>query len=227
MIDQIKFDFIKNKYGYWGSWAIWADEGEKPKSNVGDLSVFDNKALLEKLNPNIILVGLNISRGSIKVPLANFHDARSEATDYKIRYALKDTPLWGGYMTDIIKDYDEKSSTKVVDYLKVNKSFEEQNVSFFREEMKDLGAANPTIVAFGRDAYNILKKHFKSDVNILKIPHYANYTSKEKYREEVISICKDSAREIPSLRFEKSKFLPRWLSCLVFRIQQMHPKQGS
>jgi hypothetical protein len=35
------FDLIKEKYGYYSSWAIWADAGGKPKSNIGDLRVFD------------------------------------------------------------------------------------------------------------------------------------------------------------------------------------------
>jgi hypothetical protein len=43
MIDKDKFEFIKQKYGYLSSWAIWADEDEKPKSNVGDLSVFEKE----------------------------------------------------------------------------------------------------------------------------------------------------------------------------------------
>ena len=73
-----KFDYIKEKYGNVGSWAIWAGEGDKPKSNIGDLTILDpdiNKKLLSQLNPNVVLVGLNISR-KIKVPLANFHDKR-------------------------------------------------------------------------------------------------------------------------------------------------------
>ena len=43
IIDQAKFEFIKEKYGHYASWAIWAEEGNKPKSNMGDLSIFDIK----------------------------------------------------------------------------------------------------------------------------------------------------------------------------------------
>ncbi len=124
MIDSKKFEFIKKKYGHYASWAIWAEAGEKPKSNMGDLTILDpkiNKNLFLQLKPNVVLVGLNISRGIIKVPFANFHDKRSKATDYKIRYALRDSPFWGGYMTDIIKDFNQKSSGKVISYLKANK----------------------------------------------------------------------------------------------------------
>jgi hypothetical protein len=185
MITRAKFELLKEKYGHWISWAIWAEAGDTPKSNVGDLSIFTGDNFLEQLHPEVVLVGLNISRGDIKYPLANFHDARSEATDYKIRYALKDSPFWGGYMTDIIKDFNEKESGKMAAYLRANKEFELNNVDIFREELKNLGSINPTIVAFGNEAYSILFRNLSDQYKILKVPHYANYTSKEKYREEV------------------------------------------
>jgi len=155
---------------------------------MGDLSIFDvnkNLSLLQQLNPNIILVGLNISRGVIKVPFANFHDARPQAMDFKIRYALRGSPFWGAYMTDIIKEFDQKESGKVMSYLRTDKQFEEKNIQIFREEMKDLGVDNPTIVAFGVNAYTILNRNFKNEYKVSKILHYSHHISKEKYKEEV------------------------------------------
>ena len=190
MVTKEKFEFIKDKYGHWTSWAIWAEVGDTPKSNVGDLSIFEGDKFLELLNPEVVLVGLNISRGDIRFPLANFHDARSEATDYKIRYALKNTLLWGGYMTDIIKDFNEKESGKMMTYLRSNKEFEKSNAKIFQEELNDLGSINPTIIAFGNDAYSIILRNFKDQYKVLKVPHYANYTSKETYREQVTKICR-------------------------------------
>ncbi len=190
MIALTQFEFIRTKYGHYASWAIWAEEGERPKDNVGDLGFLDpkrNAGLLNQLNPGIIMVGLNISR-RIESPFANFHDGKSRAIDYKIRYALKGSPFWGAYMTDIIKDFEQKVSGKMMRYLRINKVFEERNVEIFREEMKDLRSDNPTLVALGRDAYTILNRNFKNEFKILKIPHYSNYTGKEKYREEVKSI---------------------------------------
>ena len=90
------------------------------------------------MKPNIILVGLNISRGAIKEPLANFHDKRSEATDLKIRYALSETPIWGAYMTHLIKDYDQKESGKVIKHLRADQNLVLQNISIFEEELQDL-----------------------------------------------------------------------------------------
>ena len=188
MLSRETFDQIKSKYGWCSSWAIWSEVGENPKSNIGDLSVLDpdvNTELLSQLNSEIIFVGLNISRGLIDQPFANFHDKKSKATDFKLRYALKDTPLWGGYMTDIIKDFEEIISGKVMSYLKENKEFVLENVEVFRQELKDVGAINPTIIAFGNDAHGILKRHLKNEFQILKVPHYANYISKENYRVEV------------------------------------------
>jgi hypothetical protein len=188
MVDRVKFEFIKEKYGHWTSWAIWSEAGDTPKSNVGDLSIFNGDNFLKLLNPEVVLVGLNISRGDIKYPLANFHDARPEATDYKIRHALKDTPLWGGYMTDIIKDFNEKESGKMMSYLRTNKEFEKSNVEIFEGELEDLGCTDPTIIAFGNDAYSILLRNFKDQFKVLKVPHYANYTSKETYRQQINSV---------------------------------------
>ena len=188
MITREKFDFIKDKYAYCASWAIWSDEDERPTSNIGDLTILDpdsNKNLLSQLNPNVVLLGLNISRGDIKIPFANFHDKRPEATDFKIRFAFKGSPYWGGYMTDIIKDFEQKISGKVISYLRRNKSFEKENVQTFRQELIDIGATDPTLIAFGNITYDILERNLKDEFKILKVPHYANYTNKEKYREQV------------------------------------------
>jgi hypothetical protein len=50
MIDNVRFEFIKEKHGGYASWAIWAYEGGKPKENMGDLSIFNidtNSSLLK------------------------------------------------------------------------------------------------------------------------------------------------------------------------------------
>jgi len=186
-MDRKKFKDIKKKYGKVGSWAVGTDESTKPKSNIGDLTILDpdiNKKLLSQLNPNIVFVGLNISR-SIENPFANFHDTRPYANDFKIRDALKATPYWGGYMTDVIKDFEQKISGKVISYLRHNKLFEKENIESFLQELEDIGAQNPTIIAFGNDAYTILKRNLNKKLTIFKIPHYAQYISKERYREQV------------------------------------------
>ena len=54
MITLDKFEFIKSKYYYCSSWAVWAEEGDSPKSNIGDLTALDpmmNPTLLSEPNP--------------------------------------------------------------------------------------------------------------------------------------------------------------------------------
>jgi hypothetical protein len=182
-----KFNFIRDNYGLFSSWAVWEKEGKTPKSNVGNLNVLDpniNDELLRLINTKYVMVGLNISRGAIKIPFANFHDKRSEATDFKIRYAFNNTKAYGAYMTDLIKDYDEKSSASVKDYLKKNKQFLASNLNFFKNEIEEIGNVE-ILIAFGADVYSHLLKTFSNQYRIIKVPHYANYCSKEQYRREV------------------------------------------
>ena len=186
MITREKFDFVKKKYGRVASWAIWAHEGEKAKSNMGDLTVLDpeiNKNLLSELNPNVVLVALNFSENVDHKPFENFH-AGGKFQDYKARYALRGSPAWGGYMTDIIKNYPEKESDRLVEYLKTDKAIEQSNVESFRQELRDIGVEKPTLVAFGNAVYDILKRNLP-EFEIVKITHYAHFVSKEKYREQV------------------------------------------
>jgi len=187
LITREKFDSIKEKYGRVASWAIWAHEDEEPKSNMGDLTVLDpeiNKNLLSELNPNVVLVGLNFSEDVEHKPFENFH-AGGKFTDFKTRYALRDSPYWGGYMTDIIKNHPEKKSDVLVKYLKTHPDEVQSNVESFRQELRDIGAKKPTLVAFGVDAYDILKRNLP-EFEIVKITHYAYRSiNKEKYREEV------------------------------------------
>ena len=188
MISREKFDLIKEKHGKYCSWAIWTHEDEKAKSNMGDLSLFDpeiNKNLLPELNPNVVLVALNFSTVVDHEPFGNFHSDGAHRQDYKTRYALRDSRFWGGYMTDIIKNYPEKESGNVAKYLNMHKDFEQENIEFFRQELQDIGAENPTIIAFGDIVYDILDRNFHDEFNILKITHYAHFINKENLRKEV------------------------------------------
>ena len=188
-MDKIHFEKIKKLYGDYASWAIWAEEGDKPKSNMDNLSIFEDKNILSQLNPNIVLVGLNISkRDELNKPFENFHGPLGGA--YKIRYAFKNSPYWGGYMTDVIKDFAEKASNKMMSYLKENKIFEKENIDSFLKELEDLESNNPTIIAFGNDAYSVLIRNLNDSYNIKKVPHYSTYMSKENYRNEVQTILK-------------------------------------
>ena len=185
------FNNIKNKYGECGSWAIWGNEKNTPKSNIGDLSVLDpklNKELLTQLKPKYVFVGLNFSTIENVTPLSNFHSSSSNAQDYKIRYALKNTKYWGSYMTDIIKNFEEKHSNLMMEALNKDRDLEIKNINIFLQELETLNVINKQIIAFGGDSYKILKRNLGDKFNIQKITHYAHFINKENYRKELLNL---------------------------------------
>jgi hypothetical protein len=145
MISIELFEKIKKKYGDVASWAIWDDAGIKPKSNMGNMDVFDlqkNPLLLEALKTNVVMVGLNFSRPLLPTEsFKNFHDSNPHANDFKIRYAFRNTQFYGAYMTDIIKKLEMKSSNEVRTYLKNNPKIVQENISLFREEISEIEAS--------------------------------------------------------------------------------------
>ena len=185
------YNKIKEKYGNVSSWAIWMIENSNIKSKLGmdDISFFENptETTLDMLNPNIILVGLNISE-KIERVFGNFHPDKKTAQDYKTRFALYGTIFWGAYMTDIIKSYEEKISGKLMKYLTKNKEFEKKNMKLFEQELIDIGSRNTIIVAFGNDSYNILKRNFKDKYKIYKVPHYSSFIKLDDLRLEFINL---------------------------------------
>ena len=175
------YELMKSKYGFCSSWAIWEQAGDTPKSNIGDLSILEpTEDLLRSLKPEIVIVGLNFSDREVNTPLANFHDPSPKATDFKLRYAIEYSPFCGAYMTDLIKNYKEKDSSKLMTYLSKNKDFLEENINVFKQELKDLGVKNKLIITLGKDVHKLMQKDF-SNYKIMNVPHYASYMSKEKY----------------------------------------------
>lgn len=194
-ISDEAFTEIKNKYGQWVSWAIWSQQKTaNAKCGIGDLSVFDftqnnNRSLL---HVNYVLVGLNASRDvsgdgeGAQDNFANFHSSYKYATDYKIRAALADTPVWGAYMTDVLKDYIELSSGNVDKAIRENSIDYNEHFPILLNEITILGAENATFVAFGKSTEKLLKLALPN-AKIVYVPHYANYNSVDAYRDKVLS----------------------------------------
>jgi hypothetical protein len=199
-MDIQKFHAIKEKYGSFASWAVWGQEINKPKENVGDLSVFENietSSLLSELKPNFILVALNPSRELVAlnpsregelVKFANFHSHSPNAQDYKLRFAVRGTPLWGAYITDAIKDYPELNSNNVKQHLSDNPECERRNIEALLNEVEDVCATNPIFFALGQAVHGILKRHLAEYHRVIKITHYSHRISKEKYRQEIVGM---------------------------------------
>lgn len=177
------YNKIKEKYGNTSSWALWTKDDNRSKSGMEDISFFENpsETTLNLLNPNIILVGLNISEKIGRI-FGNFHPEKTTAQDYKTRFAIQGTIFWGAYMTDIIKSYEEKISGNLMKYLSKNKNFEKQNVKLFEEELIDIGSQHTIIVAFGNDTYSILKRNLEDKYKIYKVPHYSAFIQLDTFR---------------------------------------------
>ena len=191
MIDRTRFDAIRRQHGRYASWAVWARASETPKSNIGDLSIFDveaNGSLLETIKGNVVMVGLNISR-SFSEPFRNFHDPSSKANDFKIRYAFMNTKYYGAYMTDIIKNVEMVDSNDLLEHLKASPSLVRRNVEAFREELQGLNSGKPTILAFGGAAHRLLAEHIsgREYSRLIKVTHYSHRISKENYRQSVLA----------------------------------------
>lgn len=178
MLDPELYKQIKKKYGKSASWAIWADAGDTPKSNIGDLSVFNDKEIHKKLNPHYVIVGLNPSVQDTSNEIwRNFHSLDNKRqNDYKLRYALKNTKFWGAYITDL-NATKETNSTKVTVVAEDIKSFKEE-ISLFENK--------PVLIALGDKVYNSLRKNLNDEYKVVKIKHFSCYISKEAYRESVL-----------------------------------------
>jgi hypothetical protein len=188
MVESQVFARVRRDYGHCASWAVWAPEGDTPKSGIGDMSVLDperNPRLLDTLHTRFVLLGLNISREPTGLPFGNFHDPRPRATDFRIRAAFRETACWGAYMSDVIKEFPEKCSGKMAAYLRHNRGFEVEQVARLREELLVVGAGSATLLAFGREAEGVLRRHIGVDYRVVGIPHYANYGSGTAYRARV------------------------------------------
>ena len=200
MLDRKTYKLMKKKYGGVGSWAVWSPQMDKgkPKSNMGNMEwTKDEDYLCSILNPRFVFVGLNLSNrhgkySDIKTPWVNFHSGNPHGNSFKLRFSLKDTPFWGAYMTDLIKDVIETDSKKVVPRLKKDKALLERNLKSFENEISYLGG-KPVLVALGKAVYDLLKD-LKGKYEILKLPHYSSRMNKEQYRAVVSETLKTYRR---------------------------------
>ncbi len=191
MIGRETYEKLKKEYGKIASWTIWKLPINTAKSNTSDIDFFEYNNIIGMLNNKYVFVGLNVSNthGTQNIkPWMNFHSNYRYQNDYKLRYALINTKFWGSYITDIIKNYPEVDSSKVMSYLKKHEYIVQNNIREFEKEIKIISKDMPILIAIGNDSFNILKKYLINKYKIIKIPHYSMYISKEKYRVEVLKI---------------------------------------
>ena len=203
MIDQTRLDLIRRKHGTYASWAVWAPPSGAPKSNMGNLDVLDertNPSVLAELNPEVVMIGLNLSRSRPDKPFLNFHDPSPVANDFKIRFAFSGTDFWGAYMTDVIKEVVELRSRHLLDNLKLHPELVSHNMETLRGELADLGHPKLVVLAFGGTAYSLLDQNLGPDHYslLVHITHYSHRISKENYKEAVHQQIARAQRDLPN-----------------------------
>jgi hypothetical protein len=202
MISRERLDDVKAKWGAYSSWAVWKriGPGDPPKKDMGDLSILDpdqNPTLLETLNPNIVLLGLNAaSRAIAAEPWSNFHDSRPVANDFKIRFALEETPYWGAYMTDVLVGLHETDSARVRSWIRRDPGGVNEQIVRLESELVHIGATDSLLVAFGGVANGVLRVRLSKMYRIVKVMHYAHRVGKERYRDEVLRVLDGVTKEI-------------------------------
>jgi len=181
-ISRELFNKIREEHGEHASWGIWAEPEESSSEGVEgmDIDIFQDvsEEILSKLKPNFILLGLNWSTGSVDT-LMNFHSRDGNIA--KLRYAIRNSPLHGAYMTDLIKNHSEPNSKALMKYLRSNPDVEKENVRNFENEISILGTNNPVIIALGQDVYTILKRsRLTEKYKVVKITHYSAWFRKNE-----------------------------------------------
>jgi hypothetical protein len=76
----------------------------------------------------------------------------------------------------------------VIKYLKEHPEIIEQHLRTFREEMQDLEAMAPVILAFGRDTHKLLIENLNKNEyrRLIKLTHYSYQIGKQTYKETVL-----------------------------------------
>jgi len=195
-ISSTKYESIRSsEYSPHSSWALWqlTEPHEKPKARMGDMSVFEESSeLLNALHTDIVFVALNAADRDIQPePFSAFHDTSHTAMDYKMRYAFRDTILWGSYITDFFHGLRETDSGKVKRYLFENPEYLAASVARFKAELAFVAddGKKPILIALGSQVKELLDLYVSHDYTIFSLPHYSySVMTKELYREKALEL---------------------------------------
>ena len=192
MISKEQYDTLSKQYGSTSSWTIWARPNNdlwKTKSNISDVSFFQNQDIIDYLSPDYIFVGQNPADHTDSDKYTelwkNFHSGDTKRSqDYKLRYALKDTKYWGCFITDIYPEIIETDSNCAM--RKANKDMTSESKERLLQARNILGG-HAIIVAIGDKTYQILKEALSGEnVRLKKITHYSHHINIDKYRQSVL-----------------------------------------
>jgi len=189
-------------YGRLSSWAVWGDiKPTKPFTYSSTLTFpIDNPELYNIVKADTVFVGMNpggkiginsikdyhrITNEPIENPYRNFH-VGGKHNDHLLAEALRDTPWWGAYMTDLFPfPTSESSCLKSI----VNDNPEQASswIKEFNDEMVKLGRNELKLACLGTfvkeqvDKWLVNPKTRLQNVSInykvLYLPHYSGLNS--------------------------------------------------
>lgn len=179
MINKEDYEYLRTLYGGYSSWMVWEEPLEgKPKSNIEKMDPFKSSTIRKELRTEYVFVGLNASR-KLEGDWQNFHSASRYQNDYKLRYAFNHSRFLGSYITDVIKGIENPNSGQIMKKVSSGEIKIEEHIKALEDEIRVLRPKY--IISIGKDADKLLKKH-TDNRNIVNIPHYAIYVSKEQYK---------------------------------------------
>ena len=172
------------------SWAVWEDDNiSYPARPAG-------------LHTDAVLIAINRGgHGPGSTPLppwTNFHTARKH-NDHFLAVACRDTPLWGGYMTDLLEERNGRLAS-----VDMSRAVVDANVAALADELRLLQAQDPLLVLIGGRCQTLATRPARlgalatalcADRNTIRwvhIPHYSPANGAvhggkpERYRELVL-----------------------------------------
>lgn len=218
-VDFGAFEQLREQFGRCSSWALWDRDAPAvigwapapeaaPKfrlnsivprfndiASAADFDLFQAQPK-QRLRNDIVLVALSAAQRSDAVEQATagltchaFHEEGGHSNDKRLRVACTKSPLWGSYLTDLVKKEDGRVAP-YVEAVSGNAKKRLRDADFVAEqldaliaELKLLGAAQPTIVAIGGTVYNVLNRpdhkariaqELGVEPSIIKITHYSH-----------------------------------------------------
>lgn len=194
-IDRATFDSVRETFGHVASWAVWSEPGgRRPGEWVSDLSALDvasDPARLEPLHADVVLIALNSGvreDGSHHGgPLAMYHHPHGR--DFMLAEAIRETPIWGAYLTDFFKGIPTRDGSGLRDFLLEHPVKVSEDVATLRAELALIGARDPLLVCLGTQVEPFVRKHFGAVYDVVRVSHYSRAMTKESYRAEFQSLA--------------------------------------
>lgn len=192
-----------NDYATTASWAVWHDDDITfPDSPAG----LHNDAVLIAGNPG------NAAHDAARPPWMNFHTGRLH-NDHFLAAALRGTPLWGGYMTDL---YSQVTSRP--DDVDRSPAMTCHAANHLAKQLERLGARDPLLVLIGLHAFQLASEPYRStiaaavhvtpgELRWIHVPHFSRSNAgTHRGRPDVYREAVTCAVERPRQKFDRNDF---------------------